>query len=311
VPARSTSILLAQNAEKKPRKLPCRPPRPPPNRITSRRIPARSSSGRTPFPSGRPSRMRQTKSAGSSSLAYRTALTPVFSSQGSSALDRVHALAVETPVRGLLPANSEPNRPRRDQVSDRNREVLKPRRSQTGPRTLLQEREEVQHEGQSNLEGCETPPRMFSAPHRRIRGPTDLLQKLVNKEYARLTGAPLEEAKAADPEHDGDGGSGEEGGKKKKTPNLSRMLKSRLQKLVDKTDDECAPSPPPFILHIDTNLDPLVDALSLQNSWNSPARSCGLVTTRSSRNPNASRISLYAFPIASGRPDLTPSPRKS
>jgi hypothetical protein len=100
---------------------------------------------------------------------------------------------------------------------------------------------------------------MFSAPHHRVRDPTDFLQKLVNKEYARLTGAPLEEAKAADPEHDGDGGSGEEGGKKKKTPNLSRMLKSRLQKLVDKTDDECAPSPL-FILHVDTNLDPLVDA---------------------------------------------------
>ena len=28
----------------------------------------------------------------------------------------------------------------------------------------------------------------------------------------------------------------------KKTPNLSRMLKSRLQKLVDKTDDECVSS---------------------------------------------------------------------
>jgi len=67
--ARLTSILPAQNDEKKPRKLPCRRPRPPPNRITSRRIPARSSSSRMPFPSGPPSRMRQTKSAGSSSLS--------------------------------------------------------------------------------------------------------------------------------------------------------------------------------------------------------------------------------------------------
>ena len=72
---------------------------------------------------------------------------------------------------------------------------------------------------------------------------TNFLQKLVNKEYTRLTGDPPEEAKVADAENDGDVGSGGEGGKKKKTPNLSRMLKSRLQKLVDKTDDECVPCP--------------------------------------------------------------------
>jgi hypothetical protein len=57
-----------------------------------------------------------------------------------------------------------------------------------------------------------------------------------------LTGASPEDATAADAENDGGAGSGDEGGKKKKTPNLSRMLKSRLQKLVDKTDDECASS---------------------------------------------------------------------
>ena len=50
------------------------------------------------------------------------------------------------------------------------------------------------------------------------------------------------EAKTADAENDGDVGSGDEGGKKKKSPNLSRILKSRLQKLVEKTDDECASS---------------------------------------------------------------------
>ena len=46
------------------------------------------------------------------------------------------------------------------------------------------------------------------------------------------------EAKAVDAENDGDPGSGGEGGKKV-TPNLSRMLKSRLQNLVDKADHEC------------------------------------------------------------------------
>jgi len=57
-------------------------------------------------------------------------------------------------------------------------------------------------------------------------------QNLVNQEYARLTGDPPVEAKAGD----GDAGSGDEGGKK--TPNLSWMLQSRLQKLVDRTNDE-------------------------------------------------------------------------
>ena len=70
-----------------------------------------------------------------------------------------------------------------------------------------------------------------------------------------MTGNPPEEAKAVDVENDGDVGSGGEGGKKKKTPNLSRMLKSRLQKLVDKTDDEWAPSTsPPYAYTLTTVL---------------------------------------------------------
>jgi len=89
---------------------------------------------------------------------------------------------------------------------------------------------------------------MLSAPIPRFCDPADLLQKLVNKEYTRLTGDSPEEAKVADAENDGDAGSGDEGGRKKKTPNLSRMLKSRLQKLVDKTADECAFS---YILLLD------------------------------------------------------------
>ena len=52
----------------------------------------------------------------------------------------------------------------------------------------------------------------------RLRDRTDVPRKLVNKEYARLTGDPPVEA------GDGDGGvgSGDEGGKK--TPDLSRIL---------------------------------------------------------------------------------------
>ena len=81
---------------------------------------------------------------------------------------------------------------------------------------------------------------MFSSPIFCRGDHTNRLQKLVNKEYTRLTGESPEEAKAADAENDGDAGSGDEAGKKKKTPNLSRTLKSRLQKLVDKTADEYA-----------------------------------------------------------------------
>ena len=150
---------------------------------------------------------------------------------------------------------------------------------------------------------------MLSAPIRRLCDPTDPLQKLVNKEFTRLTGNPPEEAKAADADNDGDAGSGGEGGKKKKTPNLSRMLKSRLQKLVDKTDDECAPSSI-STLHAYANLGPLVDALSLLNSWNFQARNCGLVTTRSSRDLNVSRTYLYVFPVTDIRPYLTLWPQK-
>ena len=140
---------------------------------------------------------------------------------------------------------------------------------------------------------------------RRLCDQTDSLQKLVNKEFTRLTGNPPEEAKAVDVENNGDAGSGGEGGKKKKTPNLSRMLKSRLQKLVDKTADECDPSP--FsTLHIYTNLRPQVGASSLLNSWNFLARSFGQVTTRSSRDHNALKQSLYVSPVANRRPDLIP-----
>ena len=46
------------------------------------------------------------------------------------------------------------------------------------------------------------------------------------------------EGKIEDGENDGDAGSRDEGGEKK-TPNLSWMLKSCLQKLVDRAGDEC------------------------------------------------------------------------
>jgi hypothetical protein len=52
-------------------------------------------------------------------------------------------------------------------------------------------------------------------------------QKLVNKTYNKLFPA----------DEDGENAEGEEGKGKSKAPNLTRLIKSRLQKLVDKTDE--------------------------------------------------------------------------
>jgi len=62
---------------------------------------------------------------------------------------------------------------------------------------------------------------MLATPIRDLRATTGLPQKLVNKEYTRLTGDPAMEAKAGDGKNHGSGGSGDEGGKK--TPNLSNV----------------------------------------------------------------------------------------
>jgi len=62
---------------------------------------------------------------------------------------------------------------------------------------------------------------MFVAQIRRLRDTTDLLQALVNNEYARLTGDSPVEAKVADAENDGGSGSGDEGGKSRRHQRLS------------------------------------------------------------------------------------------
>lgn len=80
-----------------------------------------------------------------------------------------------------------------------------------------------------------------------------------------------------------------EGAKKKKAPNMSRLLKTRLQKLVAKSDDEYVimwHMPPCVVLNAS-----LADAYYQRSSWNSPTRSSGQYTTSSSRSRNASRMS--------------------
>jgi len=61
------------------------------------------------------------------------------------------------------------------------------------------------------------------------------LHKLATKEYSKMTGISED---AGDAGEDGDDhGSDADGGKKKKPSNMNRLLKTRLQKLVEKTDD--------------------------------------------------------------------------
>ncbi|GBE77565.1 Bromodomain-containing protein [Sparassis latifolia] len=67
------------------------------------------------------------------------------------------------------------------------------------------------------------------------------LHKLATKEYAKMTGTTEDAAEdGEDGPGSGGGGGGfeDEGGKKKKVPNMNRLLKTRLQKLVEKTDDD-------------------------------------------------------------------------
>lgn len=57
-------------------------------------------------------------------------------------------------------------------------------------------------------------------------------QKVASTEYAKLIGSEDDDVDVV-----GDEISGDEGDKKKKKPSLSRTLKSKLNKLTEKTDD--------------------------------------------------------------------------
>lgn len=64
------------------------------------------------------------------------------------------------------------------------------------------------------------------------------LQKLVTQEAARLSGKAAADGTEDPDAHGGSSDVEGEGGKKKKQPNIGRLLKTRLQKLVDKRDKE-------------------------------------------------------------------------
>jgi len=231
--AGSADVNYSRAKRQKKHKLLSQPP--PPNLITSRRIPARSSSVRIPFLSGQPSGIRQRKRAVSSPLTSSTVLILGSWSQGLSALYGVHAsAAVKTSVRGLLPANPKSGRPRRDQVSNINRKYP----------NLDVVRQDLEFRLENAREySVKDGPIWGDAKHlnvclrRKSAVYATQLTSFINKEYARLAGDSPVETIAADAENDGGPGSGDEGGKK--TSNLSRLLKSRLQKLIAKADDEC------------------------------------------------------------------------
>lgn len=121
-------------------------------------------------------------------------------------------------------------------------------------------------------------------------------QKLATKEAAALTGteAPVGDADDADDHPPGQAVPGassdvEEGGeKKKKQPNMNRVLKARLDKLVNLTDKKYVLGI--FVVEYITN-GWLVVAFGRQNSWNYLTGRNGQSTTRLSRNPSAWRTS--------------------
>ncbi|KAI6136369.1 RSC complex protein [Pisolithus sp. B1] len=65
------------------------------------------------------------------------------------------------------------------------------------------------------------------------------LLKLANKEYSKITGKKVKKNGDSDDNGEEKGeGDGDDDKKKNKPPNMYRLLKARLQKLVEKTDDE-------------------------------------------------------------------------
>ncbi|KAI0334091.1 Bromodomain-containing protein [Cubamyces sp. BRFM 1775] len=86
-----------------------------------------------------------------------------------------------------------------------------------------------------DFETCFRNAKRYNMKESQIWKDAKFLHKLVTKEYSRMTGTK-EEA----PADDGDekGASEDETSGKKKAPNMHRLLKSRLQKLVDKADEK-------------------------------------------------------------------------
>ncbi|KAL7285080.1 hypothetical protein ACG7TL_000172 [Trametes sanguinea] len=86
-----------------------------------------------------------------------------------------------------------------------------------------------------DLETCFRNAKRYNMRESQIWKDAKFLHKLATKEYGRITGVK-QEAPADDA--DDKAPSDEEGAAKKKGPNMHRLLKTRLQKLVNKADDD-------------------------------------------------------------------------
>lgn len=113
-------------------------------------------------------------------------------------------------------------------------------------------------------------------------------QKMVRKQYAKLTGRSMDEHPDGEGGEHGAGGSGDEA--KTKKPNLQRQMKSKLQKLVNKTDDECVKPLQHSRIQV-LNGKTLVVVSFLASSWSSLIRRSGPSITRPLRSPFALKIS--------------------
>ncbi|KAI0652506.1 Bromodomain-containing protein [Trametes meyenii] len=84
-----------------------------------------------------------------------------------------------------------------------------------------------------DFETCFRNAKRYNMKESQIWKDAKFLHKLATKEYSRITGTK----EVAPDDGDDKAGSEDEGSAKKKGPNLHRLLKTRLQKLVDKADD--------------------------------------------------------------------------
>ncbi|KAF8846080.1 Bromodomain-containing protein [Paxillus ammoniavirescens] len=94
-------------------------------------------------------------------------------------------------------------------------------------------------EVRQDFELCFTNAKRYNMKDSPIWLDAKFLLKLANKEYTKMTGKKVK--KGTDPDDKGEekvDGEGDDDKKKNKPPNMNRLLKSRLQKLVEKTDEK-------------------------------------------------------------------------
>ncbi|THH27664.1 hypothetical protein EUX98_g6524 [Antrodiella citrinella] len=90
----------------------------------------------------------------------------------------------------------------------------------------------------NDLETCFKNAKRYNIRESQIWKDAKVLHKLVTNEVVRLSGGSAAQGDDADAAGAGGSDVEAEGGKKKKQPNMSRVMKAKLQKLVDKTNSD-------------------------------------------------------------------------